>query len=239
VPYNPAQATTTVTLATASVDLTVSPGPPWTAGQTVTLKATVKYDSIAWAGKTVSFTIIHVPTGHIYLITQVSTDSSGVAQTSYTIPWTILSDVLPCNTIGFRAAIDSPYVDKTVTGKCAYPTRISISVPSPTVPAGFPFTITGKLEAQIASGTWAPMSGRTVSVYYDSTKVGDVVTDGNGNYSINASISTTGTYTLKAVYAGEGFATAVAATTISNIGNIAIPIVLLVSGAIISTKLRK
>jgi hypothetical protein len=44
-----------------------------------------------------------------------------------------------------------------------------------------------------------------VSLYYDGTKIGDVTTGSDGSYSKTASIPTSGTYTLKASYAGEGF----------------------------------
>ena len=92
----------------------------------------------------------------------------------------------------------------------AYPTRISISAPGKVL-VNETFTISGKLEYQSEDGVWRPLAGRTVSLYCDGTKIGDVATGSDGSYLRTASIPSPGTYTLKAVYAGEGLGLAPAA----------------------------
>jgi len=84
-----------------------------------------------------------------------------------------------------------------------YPTRISISAPS-SVTKGKTFTVTGKLEYQRPDG-WKPLGGRTVTVYWNGNVFGSGRTDSVGVYSISGKIDQVGTFTLKAVYGGEGF----------------------------------
>jgi len=69
-----------------------------------------------------------------------------------------------------------------------------------------PILHTGKLEYRDRDGVWKGLAGRTVTLYYNGTKIGDVTTGSDGSYSKSARITTPGTYTLKAVYAGEGLA---------------------------------
>lgn len=202
-PYSSAQATVQVTvLAVSLTDFTVTPSQPWRAGQTVTLRVKALQGSTPRVGKTIRFLILDVDTGATTYVDAV-TGSDGYATASYTIPWTIDTSVIPCGVIRFRAYdLEANVLTSPIDGQVAYPTRITISAPT-SVPVNQAFTISGKLEYQSTPTAWSPLSGRTVSVYYDNTKIGDVTTDANGNYSINATITTAGTYTLKAVYAGQ------------------------------------
>ena len=84
-----------------------------------------------------------------------------------------------------------------------YPTRISISAPSSVI-KGQSFTVSGKLEYQDPSG-WKPLGGRTVTVYWNGNVFGSARTGSDGRYSVSGKIDQTGTFTLKAVYGGEGF----------------------------------
>jgi hypothetical protein len=93
----------------------------------------------------------------------------------------------------------------------AYPTRISDFTAPSKVGAGVPFTVSGKLEYESSAGTWNPLGGRTVSIYYDNTKLVDVTTASDGSFTATVSIPTPGTYTLKAYYAGEGLTATAAA----------------------------
>lgn len=93
-----------------------------------------------------------------------------------------------------------------------YPTRLSISAPS-SVAVDEVFTISGKLEYQ-KDTAWYPLAGRIVSLYYDSSIIGSVTTGSDGSYSKSTSISAPGTYTLKAVFAGEDLAFASALTVL-------------------------
>lgn len=201
-PYNPVQASRSVNVMSITVSLEVTPGPPWTAGQTITLRARVLSGGSPVPGRTVYFWLWPwegkvIGTG--------TTGSDGYATLNYTIPWVEIGVTLPCSTISFGAQDATSWVKSNeVWGKCAYPTRISISAPDSVV-AGQPFTVSGKLEYQSSSTSWSPLANRTVSIFYDSNKLADVTTDSGGNYSASVRINTPGTYTLSAVYAGEGF----------------------------------
>jgi hypothetical protein len=193
-----------ITVLSVTVKLGISPNPPWTAGQTINLAATVTADGKAAANREVAFMM--AVGRYEFEIGSAFTGSDGVARLTYTIPWLIDGVTVPCNTVSFYA-IDtfSGVASNTVSGQVAYPTRISISAPSQVI-VGQKFTVSGKLEYQSSSTAWSGLSGKTVSIYYNSTKLADVTTDSGGNYSATVSIPFTGTYTLKAVYAGEGFA---------------------------------
>jgi hypothetical protein len=243
-PYNSAQATKGITVQAITVTLEVSPAAPWTAGQTVTLKATVKKDGAAWSGATVDFLFYPYPSSSsIYaVIGTKTTDTSGVASISYSIPWQITIDTttwtIPCRVDGFGAREASTgTVSSMVTGQVAYPTRLSISAPDTVLP-NQAFAITGKLEYQRLSGTWDPIVNRTVSLYYNGTKIADVTTGSDGSYNKpDAKIPTGGTYTLKALFAGEGFAAAAAflGLTVSPETKAAIQVALpLLTGAIVA-----
>jgi hypothetical protein len=209
-PYNPVAGTKGVTVYAITVTLTLSPSPPWTAGQTVSFVATLKKDGVAWAGETISF-ITYVLGVIPWNIGNAVTGSDGRASLSWRVPWKDSAGVtIPCGTRRFWAnhaasgAWSSP-----ADAQVAFPTRISISAPDTVFP-NQSFTISGKLEHQSDDGVWSPLAGKTVSLFYNGTKITDVTTASDGSYSASARIPTSGTYTLKASYAGEGFATAVA-----------------------------
>ncbi|MEM1659468.1 MAG: hypothetical protein QXK94_10590, partial [Candidatus Jordarchaeales archaeon] len=69
---------------------------------------------------------------------------------------------------------------------------------------GQPFMVNGTLLYMSSPGTWTGLPNRRVSIYYNGNKLADVTTVSNGNFVAQVSIPTTGTFTLKAVYAGEG-----------------------------------
>ena len=100
-----------------------------------------------------------------------------------------------------------------------YPTRISISAPDSVV-KGSTFTVSGKLEYNDPVYGWKGLGGRTVTVYWNGNVFGSGRTDSEGKYSISGKIDQTGTFTLKAVYGGEGFfAPAKAIMTLIQTGN--------------------
>jgi hypothetical protein len=206
-PYNSAQATKGITVLTRTITYSVSPNPPWTAGQSVTFTAVVKEDGTPVVGILVHFE--GTAAGVTEEFAREYTDATGKAQKTVTIPWMIGTFEIPCRTWDTYARADT-LKSTIIKAAIAYPTRISISAPD-TVSPGQTFAISGKLEYQIDSATWAPASGRTVSLYYNGTLIGNVTTGTDGSYSKpDAAISTPGTYTLKASYAGEGFAAAAA-----------------------------
>jgi hypothetical protein len=236
-PYNSAQATKGIAILGVTLqNFTVTPAAPWTAGQTVTLRVQSVQDSTPRVGKKIQFTIIDMDTWEWAVLVEATTGSDGYAQASAAIPWTVGSSVIPCGNIYLRAYdVEAGVYSPAKPGAVAYPTRISISAPDQVTP-GQTFTISGKLEYQSSPTAWARLAGRTVSLYYNGNKIADVTTGSDGSYSATASIPTSGTYTLKAVFAGEGFASASAAMLVRLQAvrlNAAIPVAGLTFGAII------
>jgi hypothetical protein len=204
-PYNANSGTKGITVQTVALTLDISPKSPWTAGQTVTFIATLKKDGVAWAGETISF-ITYVLGTIPWIIGSAVTGSDGKASLSWRVPWKDSASVtIPCTTRNFWAnhAASSTW-SSSVSVQVAFPTRISISAPD-IVFSNQSFTISGKLEYQSDDGVWSPLANKTVSLFYNGTKITDVTTASDGGYSATAGISASGTYTLKASYAGEGF----------------------------------
>ena len=206
--YAGVQATTSITVVGVTITLTVTPGPPWVAGQTITLKAVVMQDSTPWDGAYVKFWISNAgaPSG-IPISGNVVTDINGVATFSWQIPWTLSGVKIPGQTNNFFAQEVSTYVQSNlVSGKIAYPTRLSIGTATGKATAGVPFTVSGKLEYEYDVNLWAGVGGMTISLFYDSTTIANTTTASDGSYSYPVTISKPGTYTLKAVFAGYGLA---------------------------------
>jgi hypothetical protein len=210
-PYNSAQAVKSITLEQVKVTYEISPAAPWTAGQTITMKATVTKDGSPFVGAKVWFSWGNSDTGSAYVGSAV-TDANGVATMVWTIPWTFAgpqgTSTVPCKTNVSFAVEETSGANAMVSGKVAYSTRVSISAPDKVSP-GQSFAVSGKLEYESASGVWSGLANRTVSLYYNGTKIADVTTGADGSYSKpDCKISTPGTYALKVVYAGEGLSTA-------------------------------
>jgi hypothetical protein len=212
-PYKAVVNSTTITVSAVKVTLTITPIPPWTAGQSITLKATVTKNGAPYAGASVLFQWMNADTGWGDIGT-ATTDSSGVATRTWTVPWTWTgltgTSTVPCKTNTARAIERASGVYGTSSGRVAYPTRLSITAPS-TVAPGQSFTISGKLEYQDTPTTWKGIgANRKITLSYNTTKIADVYTASDGSYSYSTSIPTSGTYGLNAEYAGEGFTAAIA-----------------------------
>jgi len=224
-PYWSASKSVTITVQKVAVTLEVSPSPPWRAGQSVTFKARVLSDGTPLEGVPVVFQILD-PYGNPADFEGVKyTDSDGYATLTRTIPWTFMirsvNYTLPCSTWNFMASavINSTVVrSNKVSAAIAYPTYITISAPSK-IPVGAEFEVKGKLTYEAAPGDKRGLGpGKKVQIYANDTKIGEAETDGEGNYSAKVKIATPGTYTLKAVYPGEGLTAGAAALARTTVG---------------------
>ena len=81
-----------------------------------------------------------------------------------------------------------------------YSTFTSISAPTEAA-QGAPFPISGRLTFREGGITYG-LGGRSIALTYNGTSLGSVTTDGSGNYSKSVTINTSGSYTLKASFAG-------------------------------------
>lgn len=203
-PYAAAQASKGVTVYAVNVSLEVSPGPPWVAEQQVTLRARVTYDGSPASNVLVGFFIRDVETGWDGYLGDARTDGNGYATITTAVPYELDGNPIPCGEASFRAVHYATGASSPeVRGKVAYPTSITISAPD-SVLRGQPFTVSGMLTYKASAIRWAGLPNRTVSIYYNGTKLADVRTGSDGSYSAQVSIPASGSFTLRAVYPGEG-----------------------------------
>jgi hypothetical protein len=205
-PYNLAEVTKGITVAILSATFNIDrTRTTWPEGATFSGKVTS--DGV---GVTATVYIQHksLITGEwLDVYGPIATDAAGNYSftTSFGYGWACQRNTFRAR-VSYPAAALSPEKNLDI----AFPTRLSISAPDKVAP-GTPFTISGKLEYESNIDVWSPLAGKTVSLYYNGTKIADVITGSDGSYSkTDAVIPTSGTYTLKASYAGEGWTMAVA-----------------------------
>ena len=107
-----------------------------------------------------------------------------------------------------------------------YSTFMSISAPG-SVAQGTPFPISGRLTF-MEGGVEYGLGGRTIALSRNGTSLGSVTTDGSGNYSKSVTINTSGTFTLKAAFAGASGLAASSASMGVQIGAVS-PAVLIIA----------
>jgi hypothetical protein len=243
-PYNLAEVTKGITVAAVSLTLSVDNNKPL-AGQTINFSGKLTQDGVGWAGQTVAIQMLTPFREGWRTVASVTTGADGSFSASWTVPWSISGTYpdgttgsvnVPCSRWEFSA-----YHSATLTASpsiyvwAVYNTRINISAPE-SVAVNQVFGINGVLQYESASGVWSGLGGRVVSVYYNGTKLGDATTASDGKYSLTAKIATSGVYTLKASYAGEGLpAAAFLGLTVSPETKTALQLALpLLTGALIA-----
>jgi len=107
-----------------------------------------------------------------------------------------------------------------------FSTFMSINAPS-LVEQGIPFPISGRLTF-MEGGVEYGLGGRTISLTYNGTSLGSVTTDGSGNYSKSVTLDVSGTFTLKAAFAGASGLAASSASMGVQIGAVS-PAVLIIA----------
>jgi len=194
----------TITVSTGTITLNVSPNPPWTPGQT--LSFTVGLPGVTWTTDNVTIYVNGTPVTSFQIAPGVG--GGGGA-------WTI-SQGYAGQQISIYAK-DSLFgaTSNTVSGTVLYPTKISISVPS-TIYVNQPFTVSGTLQYQNASGSWVALGSQTVSIKGSWGASATATTNSSGQYSAQLTApSSPGTYTITATFAPTGtlFAPATAQLT--------------------------
>jgi hypothetical protein len=127
-------------------------------------------------------------------IGSATTDSSGQASITYTIPFTVNGQVtITVDVYGTRASI---------SGIVFYPTSLKVSVPT-LVLVNQPFTVTVTLMYQSGPSTWTPLAGAPIVVTPSWASTVTAITDSNGNATIQLTApSSPGTYTLTIAFTG-------------------------------------
>jgi len=211
-PYLSKSKSATITAQEVTVTLEVSPTGLWVAGQTVTLRAKVTADGSPVANHPVRFWFI-VKKVNAKLIGGVSTNSEGVAELKWTVPWTLNGDTLPCYEHKLQAELYPEGIfSNYVTIKIAYPTDLSLNVPDKVL-VGQSFRISGKLLYESAKDTWSGLPNKTVNIYVNGKLIKSVTTGSDGSFEVWHTFDTPGTYTITAEFPGEGLATAALAKT--------------------------
>jgi len=84
----------------------------------------------------------------------------------------------------------------------AHFTELTLTAPAEATP-GESITVSGRLRYEDAPGVWVPISGASIPIYVDGVLKGTVTTGADGSYSLIITAPTTsGTYTIRATYAG-------------------------------------
>ena len=105
------------------------------------------------------------------------------------------------------------------------------------VDQGSPFPISGRLTF-MEGGVEYGLGGRSIALSYNGTSLGTVTTDGSGNYSKSVTINSSGSFTLKAAFAG-GFGLAASSASMGiQIGETS-PVALLIIAVAAYFLLRK
>jgi len=183
----------TITVANASMTLTVTPSPPWVPGQTLTF--IVGLSTPVWTTDSV---VIYVNGSGVAQIQLLPGQHSG--NTTWTVPQSYAGQQISIYAQDSLFGVTS----NTVTGTVLYPTQISISAPS-TVYVNQSFTVSGTLQYQNASGSWVALGNQTVSIKGSWGASTTATTNSNGQYSAQITApSSPGTYTITATFAPTG-----------------------------------
>lgn len=200
-PFSSASAQVTVQVQSVSITLDALPAQR-AAGQSVTFTGRVTLDGVGAAGRVVQ--VVHRASGVV--LGNPTTAADGSYSTSWMIPWS-LTDILgtvytlPCNTWEFYAytpGAQSPNRSMDIS----YPTRIrNLTAPTPVQP-NVAFAYQGWLEYQNTPTTWVPLAGRSVAMTFDGG-IGTLTTATDGRFAGSYTPTVTGTFTLRASYAGQ------------------------------------
>jgi len=186
-----------ITVQGGSLALTVDPSPPWVPGQTLTFY--VQLSAPAWTTDTVTIYANGISIASV----QIPGGTGG--STTWTIPQSYAGQ-----SVSFTAK-DTLYgaTSNAVSGSILYPTKISISVPS-TVYVNQTFNVSGTLQYENSSGSWAALSGATVTVRGSWGGSATATTNSSGQYTATLTApSSSGTYTVTASFAGSSSVAAV------------------------------
>lgn len=210
-PYNSAEKTSGITVLAVGLTLTVDNNKPL-AGETIGFSGKLTQDGVGWAGQTVVIRMLTPFKVGWQTVVSATTGADGTFSANWTVPWSI-TGTFPDNTPGTVAVPCSKwefaaYYSPTLTSSpsvyvwATYNVRVSISAPA-SIAVNQVFGINGVLEYESASGVWSGLGNEIVSVFYNGTKLSDVTTASDGKFALTPKITTPGTYTLKADYAGK------------------------------------
>jgi hypothetical protein len=137
-------------------------------------------------------------------------DRNGRAVFTWTVPFSfqVAPDrftTLPCGSYSTRAYIPvTGQYSTEVTVRVAYPTKITASTSKTTYAPGETVTVTGRLT-RVEETAETALAGKTVTITWWDGSTTNVTTDTNGNFTASKTgPTTTGTFSIKVAFAGEG-----------------------------------
>lgn len=210
--YSPVSAQVPITAVVSTVTLNVNK-PYCVAGEPITFSGAFMQDGV---GVPNTWIDIYLLRGSLsYIVFTVQTDANGNYSKTLPLPWTTIDvegvrgDIAGyvCDFFALNYATNAK--SGTVTVTCAYPTRIRDLTAPAKVAVNEKFVVSGNLEMQLGDyttpGAWMVILGRIILIYIDTSLVGSPITGAGGLFSqSDVSIGASGTYIIKAVFAGEG-----------------------------------
>jgi hypothetical protein len=192
-------------------------------GDLTTFTGVVLIDSSPGVSRTVS---IQIQVGGTWTeIARVTTNPYGAYTYTWTVPWTVGTTKLPCNSWSFRAVdVGSGTTSSSISITVRYPTSLSVATDKNQYAPGDTVTVTVTLKYIDSDGTPKPLANQnvTVSAFGTSKTAGPTGSDGTATVTFTAP-STTGTYTITASYAGG----TLAAARLTVLGGTAVQVALL------------
>ncbi len=212
--YASSEQSFTITVQNVTLQLSVSPQGPWTAGQTVNVTVTASQDP----GEIIDINIM-VQSGGVTLagptlITSCNMPSgSNVScSTSFQVPFQVQSGSstveVPGSTLVIYAVGETTGAESnSVSGNVLYPTRITnINVyPSQSVVVGEKVQISGTLQFEQTANNWLPLGGQPVGYEITTVQGGETITvvppsqvstASDGSFTFTWTPSQAGSYTV-------------------------------------------
>jgi hypothetical protein len=185
-------------------------------GDQTTFTGVVLIDSSPGVSRSVS---IQINVGGTWTeVARTTTNPYGAFSYTWTVPWTVGTTKLPCNSWSFRAVdVSSGQPSGTITITVYYPTDLTVSTDKSAYATGETVTVTVTLKYLDSDGLWKPLANQyvTVTAFGTTKTAGPTGSDGTAKVTFTAP-STTGTYTITASFAGTtAAAAAVAARTLA------------------------
>jgi uncharacterized protein YfaS (alpha-2-macroglobulin family) len=210
-PYDSASASRSVQVLAYKVDFSVNKNYV-RPGETLTLTVKTYADSSPASVNIKVMLVLGTFTGTLFTGT---TDGTGTWTKDWTVPYRVTCPegtvYLPCNKVSLYAMLaQSPYTSSpSVDVYFIHPTRLTLATDKDKYAPGETVVATAKLEWQREDGSWAPLGPDYTIVFSLDGQAGSSKTDSNGvaSYTFKAP-SASGTYTVKATFAGAGLAAA-------------------------------
>jgi uncharacterized GH25 family protein len=165
-------------------------------GSTVGFSGTLTANGSGVPGATIRIDYTNATGDIAGTVGTTTTDNNGNFSLNWKIPYG-----LGCQQYYFYAVdVASGTISNKPAMKIGVNTRIVLSLPQ-TVTVNKPFTVSGTLQWYDGS-SWKPLPNMKVTVSLDGNVVAQPTTDANGNFSATITITSAGSHSIMAQFAG-------------------------------------